>query len=438
MAFAPGPGIIELANELAGITGLNNWQLNECSYNGAQFHWMQPSYNGLNPVGALEEFIQQEFDSGSNQKPNYGTWANVFSMQDRIDRKLCVFPVPNMNGYYIDDFGNSGATISIVGLVYGPSYLQVLDNCSQAFLDTQAPIGSTASVNNTPQGLVTGDAFRTLEHIIYGPIQRVYLKDYTILTKSDKYQAAAFELTLIASDPSYLYVEPSNSSFQIQLQEYLAAAEALILGINQTFSLGQQLNNNISFLGDPGPPNPIYQISVINGTGQYLNSVIAEITEKLLQVSQSFINCMAFLAQNNGGIISNSFWNAITINYSVIPLYLTPGQAFSQGDAQVIITTYQNVVNDFLQYANENIYISNIQNNVFAISQGLVVLNNFAQTALTQNAPVLTVKTNRVTDLYTLMFNNDQNFSNFESIVSANAGSWFSCLTIPSGTVINL
>ena len=424
------PEIGGFAEELASILGINNWQLNECSYNGAQFHWMQPSFNGLNPAASITSYIENALTGSASQKPNYGTWSNVFSCQDTLTTKLAMSPIANMNGTYVEEFGVSGAMIEMVGLVYGPSYMTVLDTCTRSFFDTQV------ANSNPPIGVTTGVNFRQLNHIIYGLVTQVYRVGYSIITSSDKFQAAAFKLTLLASDPSYITTPTNTSSWASEIQNILNGAEGGAADINQAFSMGQSLPG--SLLGAPsvnieqGVVTPVR-----NGTGKYLQSILKEINNRLVEVGSVFDNCMAFLAQNSGGF-SNSYWNSIIVDYTKLPIYLSSGQIFQYSDAQIIISYFTSVINTFIKYSKDHGYDYNLQNNIFSMSKSVTYLNEYSKLVLSKNNTLSSYVTVSNDNLYNILFNNKVQLSNFDAIIKRNEGAWYSCLSIPPGLEMSI
>lgn len=433
MALGGALNLASFAQEVANIVGITKWNVQEVIYNGALFCWMQPSYATANPAEGITQYIQNDLGSKAAAKPPYGTWSSLFENRDSIDKKLIVFPVPNYNGFYIDDFGLNGSFISMVGIVNGTEYLQTLDKCATAFLDSPSPTNPALGVNSKSN-------FRVLQHLIYGgPIRNVYLKSFNIITSSENFQAAAFQLELIASDPSYLTPSNKRQTWQQDAQEILDESIAVLIQITQTFSLGQSLVNSGSVGGTlSGSSAPVNQVPIINGTGIYLNGVIAEIQKQLANLTDIFSNSMAFLEQNCGGLLNNSYWDAIVVDPSKLPIYLAPGQAFTYSDAQVVIANYTNLVNSFISFANDAIYSYNIQNNIFALGNSIVALNDFSKLVLLQNTNILNILPKANIDLYGLMQSNNISLTEFANISVLNQGQWYSSLMIPAGISVNL
>lgn len=424
-------GIGSFANQVADIVGINNWNIQEASYNGALFHWMAPASSGVDPLGAVVQYAQNNL-SDNPQKPNYSTWSNLNNFQDTISRKLVVYAVPNYDGYYVEDYGSNGVLLEFVGLIFGTDYMDVLDKCVQAFSDSPNALGSNI-------GNLSGNNFRVLNHPLFGQVNGVYFKDFSVITASNRFQAASFKLTLIASDPSYLInANSATNTWQQQAQTYLNGAQDVLSGITQTFSLGQSLVNSV--LPSPFVDSSTSSITlpVINGKGQYLVSIMNEIENKLITLSEMFTNCMAFLVQNDGGVVLNPFWQGITIDYSELPIFLAPNQAFSEADAQVIISFYNDAIDEFVAYTIKNGFNYNLQKNIIDLANSLTYMSSFAEVVLTQNNQSVNITTKENNDLYTLMFNNEVDFSKLSNINTVNSGEWYSCLVIPSGITVNM
>jgi hypothetical protein len=419
------------AQEAANILGLNDWNIQEGSYNGATFHWMVPPYNGLDPVAGLINYVTNAF--GTNPKPNYGTWSNALNMQDAVTRKLTIYPVPNYNGFYVDDFGNNGVIVTITGLVWGPDYLDVLQKCKQAFMDVPAP----GSSFQNPVGATTGNNFRTLNHIIYGQVPGpVYFMNVTDGASNSFWRAASFTLTLCVANPAYLYLTSSTPSWQQEAQSILNFAETLTISITQAFALLQTIDSQVStgsILGS-GRGLAVYQdIPVVNGTGKYIQSITQEIQNKLDDLNTVYENSMAFLVQSTGGEIKNSFWDSIEIDTSSLPVYLSNNEVFTEGDAAAVIEAYAIQVNAFILYAEQNNYQTALQENIFALKNGVVAMNNFAKAFLGQNQTTKTVEALAQTDLFSFMDQNGVAHTKFPEANDLNRGQWFSCLRIPPG-----
>lgn len=424
MAAGLPVNIAGFAQEVANIIGINNWNLQEASYNGAQFHWMQPSYNGLNPLAGLINYAESDF-GGQPQKPSYGTWSNIISIKDAVKRKLCVFPVPNYNGYYIEDFGSAGVQVDIVGLVYGPDYQEVMQRCLAAFMDYESPVGSGS-------GYLTKTNFRQFVHPVFANVSNVYFSSYEPIASSDKWRAASFRMQLIVQQPDYLVTQSAQPTWQSEVQNILNQAQTIVISISQAVSLIQSVSPS-SFGLTSGVTQP-----VLSGNGMYPQSIENQIQIKLNTITSIFQSSMAFFVHNSAGQIQNSYWDAIVVNFSLLPIYLTSSESFSYSDAQAIITAYVNKITEFIDFAEKNNYNLDLQNNISAMKTSVVYLNNVAELFLAQNENNITSTTNSQTDLYTLMFANNVGHASFDKINSLNRGVWFSCLRISSGTEVNL
>lgn len=424
--------VVGLITQAANISGLNNWNLQEASYNGAQFHWMQPAYNGIDPIAGIVAYIESGF--GGSQKPNYGTWSNVVNIQDQATRKLVVFPVPNYNGFYIDDFGNNGVSITVYGLVYGPSYEEVLQKCQTAFLDVELFPGSAGANNGQAIGANTGSNFRNLVHPVYGLIKDVYYNGFTLIHSSERWRAAAFQLDLIAQNPDYLTTIPQVPAWEQEIQNILNLALTLLVSITESFALAQSIADNVDSIGS-SLREPFQDLSpVINSTGYYIQSITQQIEDRLDSLKTIFINSMAFLVQNTGGAVQNAYWDAVVIDTATLPVYLISGSVFTAPDADAVIVAYVNQVNDFITYAVQNGYELSLANNITALKNSVVNLNQFATTFLAQSRSNTVIQTPIQTSLRMAMFNNNISLSKFNEVNNLNRGQWFSGLRIPAGT----
>jgi len=413
-------------NQLAQLFGLNNWELFEASYNGAQFHWMQPSYNGLDPAASLVNYITSALEEGSSQKPNYGTWSSLYSIQDSSFIKSAISHPPGLNGTYVAQSGVSGPTIEAMGIVCGPSYLAVLENCLRYFYDSQLP--------NSTQGVLSGSNFRQLIHPVFGTINGVCLLGCQVVTRSDEFQAATFRLSFLATDPSYFINASSTNSWQAELGNWLSQAQGGAADINQAFGAAGQIGNG-ALVSDP--IGYAYIPILSNGKSEYFSKVIQMITNRLNAVAESYQNCMAYLTQNSGNN-SNSYWNSITVRYDRLPVFLSGNSIFTANDAQAIITFFTNEVNAFVVYADTNDFSYALQKNIFSMNVALSNIVVYVDLVLSQNKTTQTVVLNSPSNIYAVMGNNQEPVANLITTISQNVGSWISSVQIPAGTEVIL
>lgn len=428
MAFLPA--VQSNANLIADLIGLNEWQLQEASYNGILFTWMNPSYSGLDPLASLIQYVENP----TNAKPNYQTTSYGYSASDNISRKLAIYSPPNYSGDYCEDYGPMGVIVEMVGIITGPSYQQVLDNILVCFNDTESFPGSGL-------GSFTGSDFRVLNHVVYGRVENVFLQSIDILTSDENYQAASFKVTFRCTDPTaFINAIPSANTWKTEAQNILNTAQGVVSSIVQTFTLGQGVVNALGSSLSTTNMNTSsgYRLIVKNGRSYSLSALEDQINDQLNILTNLFTNTMAFLVQNDGEVITYPYWDSISIDQSQIPIYLAPGESFSEADAQVLISNYVNQVNSFIAYCDTNGFSYNLQNNILAAINSITYLDQFAKLVLTEGFSNISVVTTQVVDLLSLMIDQNVDFSNLENINETNQGSWYSCLTIIPGTTVQL
>lgn len=431
MAFLPAAQ--GNANLIAELIGLNEWNLQEASYNGVLFTWMNPSYAGVDPLASLINYVE---NPTNNAKPNFETTAYGYSATDGISRKLATFSPPGYSGEYCDDFNIGGVVIEMVGLIVGPSYQQVLDKCLIYFNDVETMPGSRL-------GKLTQGNFRVLNHVVYGRIENVYLQNMTVLTSDENYQAASFRLTFRATDPSFINGLASIADdWKTQAQDILNNAQGAISSITQTFTLGQTVVSSVVSTQTTELNSQLtsYKASpiIINGKSYGLPSIIKQIEAQINDLISDFKNSMAFLVQNDGDIITSPYWESILVNYKQIPIYLAPNESFSESDAQVIIQNYADQVNAFIQYCKDNGFEYNLQKNIIAARNSIVFLDQFSKAIITRQLSNITVTTTQNSDLLSLMIDKNIDLGLLENINETNQGSWYSALTISPGTTVDL
>lgn len=458
MAAGLPTNLAGLANEIANIVGVNDWNIQEAVYNGATFHWVQPSYTGLNPVAGITDYVTSSL-GGAPQKAPYGTFSNIMSISDSFKRKLCVYPVPNYEGYYVEDFGSTGSHINILGVVFGPNYLEVWQKCLAAFNDVKDPNVSPA----LSYGKISKENFRQFTHPIFGnaniadgsqTLPQVFCSSCDSITDSSKWRAIVFRLQLIAQSPSYLSIQSSPPSWQSQVQGYLNLAQNIIISISQAYQLingvvsslvGTERDSLGSLAGSIRDSMTLNSTSsgdtplpIISGTGISVQSIVNEINVGLNNIVSLYQNSMAFFVQNSGGQIQSAYWSAIVLDYSDLPVYLTDSASFTHSDAQAVIGNYVDECNIFIAAATVNGYDVSLQNNIQAIKSSVVYLNNVARDYLAQNTPQTISTPLGQEDLYSVMDANGVSVDNFDKVNELNRGVWFSCLKIPAGTSVDL
>jgi hypothetical protein len=248
----------------------------------------------------------------------------------------------------------------------------------------------------------------------------------------------SFELQLIIKDPSYLAVAPLNTPWQVDTQNELDAAEALITSILQTFSLSTGLTTNsypYTPSGGLGLPedNPL-----IDTKGVYLVFTEQQISTQLTTLSNVFLNSIAFLVQNSGGEIVNSFFDAIEIDFSLLPIYTSESGLFSFSDAQSLITNYDNQVNRFITNANDQNYDYFLQDNLSSLRNSLVVLNDVSKLILIQDENIKEVTLIKQQSLTEVIIENGARLANLENIAALNNGLYFSSTSIQAGTTLEI
>lgn len=417
-----------LSNTAAEILQYNDWEVQEGSYNGVYFHILDPIFNAINPAASTVNYLLNP------QEPiPVGADIGMWNITDMVSRKLAVYPIPNLDGDLVEDFGSRSTEIRILGLMKGINYPQVMQQCNTYFNDS--PIDTTLP-QSQQTGKYSGENFRILVHPFFGVIRNVFLQSWRILHTSERFQSVSFELRLIVPNPDYLSNGPNQTPWQIQTQNYLDSAEALLVSILQTFTFITGITTN-SYPYSPNPGASIL-LPLIDTQGVYLSYNEEQIKQQLQDLYNIFLNSVAYLVQNSGGEVNNGYFDSIPIDYSLLPVYTPKNNIFTYSDAQSLITFYNLRIDSFIEFINNLNYDYFLQDNLNSLRNSVVNLNNISKTILTKDRNIKQITTEKMQSLTEIMIENNSNLNNFDAVAEINNGQYFSSCAIPAGTLITL
>jgi hypothetical protein len=216
------------ANQLAGLLGLNKWDLFQATYNRCSFMTMAPPLPATsNPLAGIINLANSSaFGAIPGTDPNgslFATTMNLMQAKDGIKRKVVRHSIPNSNVDIIDDFGWSGLTIKMNAIFTGSQYLNAISNFLQYTINEQANRAAIGSAN-----------YHVLIHPVWGRLEDVLLADVSMLHESKVYKGAVLELTFECTNSNYNKFAIKNKA---TIGQYFDALQIAIAGLAQTVAL---------------------------------------------------------------------------------------------------------------------------------------------------------------------------------------------------------
>ena len=215
---------------IATITGLNNWELQQAHYNGCSFSVIIPVSGGSSVIGqavANGAYAYQK-TLGKQKKitdPNqYGgllnTSLNITGIKDKLKAKYVKKRLPYSNSDSIEFMGYSGWSFNLTAVFIGFDYLTGFNN----FLN---------SIHNPP----SIDVENVFIHPIYGQIAgKTLLVDINPIYQSDQRQAVGLELffeaeeSLAFKDAGHGALAIAGAALNALLQTIGAVTAAISIG----------------------------------------------------------------------------------------------------------------------------------------------------------------------------------------------------------------
>jgi hypothetical protein len=464
----------------ASILGLEQWQLNNASYNGVSFTIFDSAVNKFNPLSALtgshvNQFMNtlspvnniSNFPSDPNGLLNYDTKIALNRINDTLSRKLSIYRLPGYNGYVLQDQGFDGSKHTATGLFVGSDYLTAFDN----FL-----IAATNDEN--AQG-----AQNILVHPIHGELDECYITNINVTFASDKWQALIFEFTFVCAQGLLSVTEHSAQSALSKIASVINEVMETINGIGTSISdvqLAMGLMTNITSAGkdnyDGGKnsiPVPIPQPSFGQSSNLTANSSNSMIPTTPLNVISPYanitkqpiyylkftdkLNLMTSL-NNSYGTLSNSvllIYNKLSpfgyvnydlanipIDYTQLPPLFKYATIVGANEVDTLLQYYSNEISSIVKQYIDNGIDTIFADHIYNFHNSITQLSNLCKVLLsTIDGTYITYTTPYVMSIRQVCFQNGLDFNNSEQIMSiiiANQQLLMSLNVIPSGTVLTL
>ena len=231
--------ILNSANELAYLSGLFNWQIDDAKYttpsgNTISFNIISSSKYPIAQYlqGAINTFNLATSKAGVSfsDDPNVGlfnTTMSSSSINESITRKYVLYQVPFANYDIPTDLGVGGQEIKFNIIFTGTMYLTAFNNFVQYIFDNSiAGLGS-------------------LTHPVYNKINNVLPIKITNEYKFDKLNCVVVEIMFITSDITHLDPNSITNNILQEISTYYVGTQNAITSlagiINTIPTLGNQI-----------------------------------------------------------------------------------------------------------------------------------------------------------------------------------------------------
>ena len=191
--------IAATANDLAGILGVNVWDLQTGLYNGEAFFLAQGVLDRLNarfnPAEGVIDAASSLFgasDPEQNTDLGMGTMLKTTDISDKGKAKLQVFTPPNNHDVF-EDMGWYGETISFNCIIGGPNYDKANRNFFYKAMSYDKKVVGKDALGK--------DNLHVLVHPVWGTMDNVRLIAYERVFTGKLWRANIWKLTFRTSKP---------------------------------------------------------------------------------------------------------------------------------------------------------------------------------------------------------------------------------------------
>lgn len=238
---------LEQINGLATELGLNNWQIQEASWNGYIFSIISNNIinnlgTGLGPISTVIDATNNIIDAtkrvigndpNSGQVPG-GAKINAMSTIDEFSRKVALNELPNGKDN-IRPLGYNGNSFTMIGIAWGANYLSaVKNNLINMFYSDEIV------KQNNPT------AYHVLNHPFYGQVNNSWLLNMKLIHNSTTWRACVYELRFRTEEP--IILNQNGNSILQNINNYISAILTYATSLNAIWSTFSFVQNNSSYL----------------------------------------------------------------------------------------------------------------------------------------------------------------------------------------------
>lgn len=241
------PATLAQINGLASELGLDNWQIQQASWNGYIFSTTSNNVldnlgTGLGQISSVIGAAQnittatQKIIGNSSSAGSVPGGAKMVAMDsiDRFTRKIAINKLPNGKDN-IRGLGYNGQEIIMTGILWGTNYLTGLKNnlIGMYFSDDLV-------IQNNPT------SYHVLNHPFFGQINGCWLVDMEIVHKSSQWRAAVYKLKFQTEEP--IIITQSPDSLLNTLNNIISSSITIASSLNALWSTFNFIQTNSSYL----------------------------------------------------------------------------------------------------------------------------------------------------------------------------------------------
>jgi len=370
MSTANVNNILGFAEEAAYLAGLDNWQLQEASYNGIQFMVFGNNFfennnpfRGITYSGILGPATPP--DNGTNALP-FGTKVSIGNVQDRIERRLVIHDVPNRDGNLIESLGFEGETYTMIGLIAGPQYYERFNTIRTGF--TADPQSTNSETN-------------ILVHPLYGAIPKTYLKSWQLVHSSEKWRAVAVMFEFVSDNrPGPILASTETTS---QIYAAISLIETLVTSLAEVLNLSSALFSRLSAFTAPRYGSSLGSTATLNPV---IRTEVQTINSGNAALSQLYEFSSAILWQYLKPVGMTDFYlSNIQVNLALLPSLFRYITIFGEKEADILVSYYaeqaEALIEVYRGFGLDTVFVTQID----VIRQSVVTLDQFAKLLLNLN-----------------------------------------------------
>jgi hypothetical protein len=217
------------SNQLAKFFGLNDWELQQCSYNGVTFMTVLSiagvSFANTPGAGVVNNVLAYNNKSKTDNKNLMGTTITAQSATDTIAFKNVVHRIPNSSSNIIENMGTDGMNFTVDGIFVGLDYKTGATNIINQFTNTSN---------------VDSKDLRVFVHPIWGKIENVSIQNIRFVHSSNIWRGLTFRFDFVSEG---VIAPVSTDSTKKKLAALFSTIQATVATIASTISTATVITN---------------------------------------------------------------------------------------------------------------------------------------------------------------------------------------------------
>lgn len=428
-------GVNNLLNEL----GLNQWQIQQGTYNGRSFSVAQSPFslnglvNNLSTVGQVGTLVSAglqisnattlaagaitgtSIDNILTKIPS-GANAVTSSSVDLFTKKVAINELPNGKDN-IRSLGYNGQEITIIAVAWGTNYMSYMNNnlVQMFYSDESTAINSPAN-------------YHVLQHPIFGTIKNCWLLTMRIIHDSSKWRSCIVELRFRTEEPIAPIANP-NQILQ-QINDGISGILGIANGISNLWgSLNTILNGNNSQQQSVVQNNIYLQ----NSLSQSQSAVLAS-TNNVVATLKLIVNTLAPTNYNNVSLNNYITTTPSITQFNSFIFHSTPNDIGNLND-YLAANINATITTIYASVTPNNFYdtIDNLKSMLAQIGQiSILLLNSYYGQVKSYTVP-------STMSLFRVCSQNNIDYeSNYQKIIQLNQNNFFWLNQLTKGTTVLL